>query len=107
MFPPQQLVLMDRLMNDKMTKLHSPESKSVSKGELLKFFGKLVLNTKFEFGVRTSLWSTTALHKYAPPAFGSRQRFAFLFCRLRFGEQPAIHPPFPRHVLKSIPVEIG
>ncbi len=98
MFPPQKLVLMHRLMNNEMTKFNSLDSKSVSKGELLKFFGILVINKKFVFGSRASLWSTTALHKYVPaPSFGrtgmSRQRLDFLFCYLLFGEQPAIRLP--------------
>ncbi len=96
--PPQQLVLMHRLMNDEMTNLNSPELKSFSKGELLKFSGVLSLTTNFEFGSRASLWSTTALHKYVPAlAFGrtgmSCQGLDFLFCCLQFGEQPAFRLP--------------
>ena len=49
-------------------------------GKLLKFFGVMILCTKFEFKSRSSLWSTTAASKYVPaPSFGatgmSRMRF--------------------------------
>ena len=69
----------------------------LSTGELLKFFGVLVLGTKFEFSDRRSLWSTTAPSKYIPaPHFGrtgmSRNRFDHIFANLRTGPQPNVRP---------------
>lgn len=96
MFPRQQLQLMHRLINEELTKISS--QKEMTKGELLQFFGVLILITKFEFGKRSSLWSTTARSKYIPaPALGrtgmSRQRFDILFRCLRFGKQSETRPP--------------
>ena len=40
-------------------------------GKILKFFGIMILCTKFEFRSRSSLWSTTSVSKYIPaPSFG-------------------------------------
>jgi Transposase IS4 len=52
----------------------------ISVGELLKFFGVLVLMTRFEFGKRHDLWKTSPISKYIlAPAFGNtgmpRNRF--------------------------------
>ena len=64
------------------------------KGELLKFFGVLILITRFEkiSGSRASLWTTTAPSKYIPVvALGKtgmlRQRFDAIFRCIRFGDQ--------------------
>lgn len=105
MFPPAQLNLMHRLMNEELQKLsvsNSIASKAATKGEILKFLGILILTTRFEFRSRASLWSTTANYKYVPaPSFGktgmSRQRFDLLFRCLRFGEQPPERPPMMSH----------
>jgi hypothetical protein len=105
MFPPSQLNLMHRLMIEEIQKIAVANNvihQDMTKGELLKFFGILILSTRFEFSARASLWSTTAPYKYVPaPAFGkkgmSRHRFDLLFRCLRFGEQPSVQPPEMSH----------
>jgi hypothetical protein len=57
MFPPNQLVAMIELTN---VKLMAKGAKALTKGEMLKFIGVVILCTRFEFGERASLWSTTA-----------------------------------------------
>jgi hypothetical protein len=57
---------------------------ATTRQEVLKFFGVCILATKFEFGSRAELWSTTEMTKYyKPPGFGStgmsRQRFDILY----------------------------
>jgi hypothetical protein len=93
MFPPSQLTLMHRLMNEEICRIGG--HKDVTKGELLKFIGILILISKFEFGKRAALWSNTAQFKYVPtPGLGKtgmpRQRFDILFRCLKFGEQPML-----------------
>jgi hypothetical protein len=55
-FPPSQPKKMRRLTNIQMRKQRYNEVKC---GEILKFFGVLVLMNRLEFGSRASLWSTT------------------------------------------------
>jgi Transposase IS4 len=45
----------------------------ISVGELLKFFGVLVLMTRFEFGKRHDLWKTSPISKYIPAPGLARQ----------------------------------
>ena len=74
-FPPSQLMLVQQLMNQQIetiAAMQQTQHKSMTIGELLQFFGILVLSTKFEFGSRASLWSCTAIYKYIPaPQFGN------------------------------------
>ena len=65
--------------------------------EILKFFGVLVLMTRFELGSRVSLWLTFYPSKYVPAAhFGKtgmfHPRFDFLFCWIWFSDQPNRRP---------------
>lgn len=65
--------------------------------EVLKFFGVLILITRFEFTTRASLWSSVATSKYLPaPALNktqmSRNRFDHLLRCIRFSEQPSVRP---------------
>jgi hypothetical protein len=100
MFPPEQLTLMHRLMNQKIRRISEEQRvtyKEMTKGELLKFIGILILATRFEFGRRSTLWSTVAIYKYIPaPQFGktgmSRHRFDLLFRCLTFSDQPEHRP---------------
>ncbi|KAG7352288.1 transposase IS4 [Nitzschia inconspicua] len=103
MFPPSQLTLMHLLMNEEIQKINTftpATHQAMTKGELLKFFGVIILCTKFEFGNRASLWSLwsrTAKLKYIPaPCFGgtsmSRTRFDLVFRCLRFSYPPAFRP---------------
>lgn len=66
-------------------------------GELLKFFGVVVLSTRFEFCSRRELWSRRPRGKYVPAAaFGatgmSRDRFDEIFSNLRFCRPPPSCP---------------
>ncbi len=65
MFPPKQLIDMVELTNAELTKL---ELNKTNYSEMLKFFGVILLMTKFEFTSRASLWSTVAPSKYRPAA---------------------------------------
>jgi hypothetical protein len=94
MFPPLELQLILRLTN---SQLRSAGLKETQTGEILKFFGIILLATRFEFGNRASLWSSTAPSKYVPaPNFGrtgmTRQRFDSLWRYVRFSDQSAIRP---------------
>ena len=71
-------------------------------GEILKFFGVLILTTEFEFGSRRSLWSSVAPSKYVPaPCFGktgiTRNRFDDIWAYIRFSDQPGERPDAMSH----------
>jgi hypothetical protein len=73
MFPPDhQLVAIIELTN--MRLIMAKGKKALAKGEFLNFIGVVMLCTRFEFGERASLWSTTtAWSKYQPAAcFGKK-----------------------------------
>jgi hypothetical protein len=94
MFPPSELQLILRLTN---SQLRSAGLKETTKGEILKFFGVIILATRFEFGDRASLWSSTAPSKYVPaPSFGqtgmTRPRFDTIWKYIRFSDQPDVRP---------------
>ena len=99
MFPPKQLAKMVHLTSDKLV---SDGKTACSTGEMLKFFGVMILVTKYEFTCRRSLWSTVAPFKYmAAPAFGrtgmSRNRFDEMFQWVTWSEQPKIRPDATSH----------
>ncbi len=94
MFPEDQLTAMLTLTNRALRKQRAPD---VNMSELLKFFGLLILSTRFEFGSCAELWSTTAPSKYRPaPSFGkcgmSRKRFDVLFTAVKWSDQPDERP---------------
>jgi hypothetical protein len=94
MFPPDELCDIVALTSERLTaKGWNP----VTTGEILKFFGVLVLTTRFEFSSRASLWSTTAPSAYeSAPCFGktgmSRNRFDRIWSMIRFSRQPDVVP---------------
>ena len=55
MFPQECLVFMASYTKDAM---QSRELRLTTRGEILKFFGVLILMTRIEFGSRRSLWSS-------------------------------------------------
>ncbi len=66
--------------------------KKTTKGEILTFFGVVILMTKFKSSSRASLWSMTAKRNYVPaPSFGktgmSRNRSDSLIRHVRWSEQ--------------------
>jgi hypothetical protein len=94
LFPPAALTYICRLTN---YQLANNTMKETNIGELLRFFGIWMLSTRFEFGSRASLWSTTAPFKYVPaPAFGRtgmpRHRFDAIWRYIRFSDQPDERP---------------
>jgi hypothetical protein len=98
-FPPKQLSKMIRLTN---RALIAASRKQATKGELLKYFGVMILCTRYEFTSRASLWSTTAPSKYVnAAALGKtgmpRQRFDDLWRYLVWSKQPAVRPEGMSH----------
>ena len=94
MFPQNHLQEMARLTNKGLA---ATNKEKTTVGELLKFFGVLILASKFEFQSRRSLWATTAPAKYIPaPAFGKtgmpRMRFDDLWKCIRWSDQPSERP---------------
>ncbi len=57
LFPPNQMSVMIELTD---VKLMAKGAKAVTKGEMLKFIGAVMLCTRFEFRERASLWSMAA-----------------------------------------------
>ena len=88
MFPLGYLSTIVAYTNNKM---ESKGFKFTTRGEILKFFGILILMTRFEFNGRRSLWSTNTASKYLPPPmFGnimSRNRFEQLRQNVMFGSE--------------------
>ena len=98
-FPPAQLDTMLRLTN---LALIAGSKKVTTKRELLKYFGVMILCTRYEFTSRASLWSTTAPSKYVP-ATGlgktgmSRTRFDHLWRYMVWSEQSPVRPEGMSH----------
>jgi len=95
-FPQDQLTRVTELTS---TKLESRRLLPTSPGEILNFFGILILATRFQFGSRADLWATVARSKHMPvPAFDARtgmprHRFVALWSALTFSRQPAGDAP--------------
>ena len=94
LFPPEQLQLILQLTNHE---LGMARKTYTSAGEIVKFFGVMLLATRFELGSRASLWSNVTTNKYIPaPSFGQtgmpRKRFDDLWMCIRFSEQPPNRP---------------
>ena len=72
-------------------------------GEILKFFGVLLTITRYEFGLRSSLWTTTGFTRLVPPPnLGektgmSRERFDSLWRYMVWSEQPKERPEGMSH----------
>lgn len=70
MFPKPQLTRMARLTS---SKLEAQGSRPTTRGELLKFFGVIILATRYEFSARADLWATKARNScLVAPGFGER-----------------------------------
>ena len=94
MFPPAQLELMVRETN---LSLSGHSKKLLTKGELLKFFGVVLLASRFEYTTRASLWTSTPRARYmTAPAFGKtgmpRNRFDDIMRCLCFSSRPSTRP---------------
>jgi len=98
-FPKTQLVWM---LNNLNSSLVANDKKPSAIGELLKWFGVLMLMTRFECGDHSSLWSDQTTCKcMPPPCFGktgmSRNRFHDMFKCLKWSEQSAERPEDMSH----------
>ena len=94
LFQPEQLQLILQLTNNEL----AMERKNYTMpGEIVKFFGVMLLVTRFEFGSRASLWSNTSTNKYIPaPLFTLTgmpwKQFDDLWMCIRFSDQPCNRP---------------
>ena len=95
-FPKKQLSMMVEKTSERLAVAGKPR---LTKGELLKWFGVLILITRFEFGERDRLWRETSTCKYIPsPSFGqrtgmTRDRFNDIFRYMVWSQQPQERPP--------------
>ena len=94
LFPPEQLQLILQLTNNELAMARKNYTMA---GEIVKFFGVMLLVTQFEFESQASLWSNVTTNKYIPaPLFGltgmPRKWFDDLWMCIRFSEQPPNHP---------------
>ena len=95
MYPPAHLVKIITLTNQNLLKIGKEK---IRKGTLIKFFGIIILGTRFEFSSRSDLWSTASVSRFVEaPRFGektgmSRNRFDEIWSCIRFSEQPPERP---------------
>ena len=91
MFPPDHLIKIITLTN---RKLRAKRFKEITKGQLIKFFGIIIIGTRFVFGNRRDLWNKTSVsHLIDPLNFGGRtgmtkNRFDEIWSCIRFSDQP-------------------
>ena len=75
--------------------------KETTTGEVLKYFGILILLTKFEFNSRRNLWSNLSEHRYIPaPSMGKgipRNRFDQFWQHMTWSNQPESRPTHMKH----------
>ena len=94
LFPPEQLQLILQLTNNELAMARKNYTMA---GEIVKFFGVMLLVTWFEFGSRASLWINMSTNKYIPaPLFGLTgmpwKQFDDLWMCIRFSDQPHNRP---------------
>ena len=94
LFPPEQLQLILQLTNNKLA---MARKNYIMTGEIVKFFGVMLLVTRFEFGSWASLWSNKSINKYIPASsFGltgmPQKQFDDLWMCIRFSDQPCNCP---------------
>ena len=94
LFPPEQLQLILQLTNNELAMARKNYTMA---GEIVQFFGAMLLVTWFEFGSRASLWSNMTTNKYIPaPSFGLTgmpwKWFDDLWMCIRFCDQPHNRP---------------
>ena len=91
MFPPDHLIHIVSLTN---IQLRSGGHEETTKGEVLNFFGVIILGSQFVFGSRKDLWGTPSVSRLLDmPSFRKRtgmkrNRFDALWSCIRFNEQP-------------------
>ena len=94
LFPPEQLELILQLTNNELAMARKNYTMA---GEIVEFFGVMLLITWFEFGSWASIWSNMTTNKYIPvPVFGltgmPQKRFDDLWMCIRFSDQPRNRP---------------
>ena len=76
--------------------------KGTTKRGIIKWFGIIILATRFEFGYRASLWSTVSQSKYRyAPAFGktimNRHRFDMMWRHVQWSHHPDLRDEGTSH----------
>ena len=99
MFPPEALTV---IVNETNKQLRSKRIRETTAGEIIIFFGVMILMSRYEFGERRGLWSSEPSFKYMPaPNFGrtgmSRHRYEEIWSCIRFSFQPQERPPGTSH----------
>ena len=100
MMPPKQL---DDIQSYTNRKLSAKGKEVLTRGQLVKFIGVLLLMTRYTFADRRELWATEPTSKYVPAArFGEitgmgRDRFDDIFSCLTFSYQPEVKPADMSH----------
>ena len=70
MFPPNHLIKIIALTN---VRLEEKGHEDITKGELVKLFGIIILGSRYKFGSRRCLWATTSVSRFVDaPNFGER-----------------------------------
>ena len=89
-FPPDHLL---KIIAPTNQKLRAQEYASITKGGLIKFFGIIILGSRYEFGSRREIWSTASVSRLVKvPNFGakngiSRKWFHNIWSSIWFIEQ--------------------
>ena len=102
-FPKAQLQQMVDQTNKSLEEAFPDPLPPITMGELLRFFGVLLIITRFEFGARASLWTDTAYTRFVPPPnLGHttgmpRNRFDQLWRHIVWSEQPKERPEGVSH----------
>ena len=79
--------------------LEAKGHEDITKGDLVKFFGIIILGSWYEFGSRRDLWATTSVSRFVDaPNFGARKgirqgRFYAIWSCIRFSECPEERHP--------------
>jgi hypothetical protein len=99
MFPVDQMRLMIRLTNDELEKRRK---KLITEGEMVKFFGTMVLMTRFRCRNRRELWKEKSKYKYQPvfdmgQTGMTRHRWDDIWTCIRFSYQPEERDPEMDH----------
>ena len=102
-FPKKQLKEMQERTSAALLAAEPKPLQPTTIGEILKFFGVLLIITRYEFGLRSSLWSTKGFTRLVPPAnLGektgmSRERFDSLWRYMVWSLQPKERPDGMSH----------
>ena len=94
LFPPTQFDLIMNLTNGELAK---NKKNYTTTGEIINFYGVMMLVTRFEFDNHASLWSNVSTNKYIPAlSFGMmgmvHKQFDDLWMCIHFSYQPPTHP---------------